>query len=156
MENRILKVNEKMTWEQYKESGLGEKTAANFGYGHLVESTHVRWDKYQPEVYICKADFYGLDYRAFLRYTLPGEGLTIFTAISYGSSSIDNNPFFEVISPMFIEWPTESGMTAEEYWKSVGQDYKSITIKTYQGFKRTQEARNWLAKHKFTVTTSIY
>jgi len=146
----------KMTFEEYAISHFPETECSNFGYNHLMQQELNRWRKYDPEVYILKANKrynYGLDFKVYLRYTTK-DGLTHFNSISYGSHALTSNPFFTIHSIEFLDLPEQMLESIAEITPDMPRH--TVLVDQETCYKRTDEARKYLANANFTVCTGIH
>jgi len=152
---KTLKIKSKMTFEEYKDSNYPQIECENFGYEHLKDKALKRFERLNPEVYICDAEAkynYGLDFIAYLRY-MTNDGLMIFTRITFGGTSITSNPFFSLSSLEFLNETEEMKNKIAECIPDINRN--EIVYNTDDLYSRTDDSCKWLAKHNITVATSL-
>ncbi len=151
---KTLYIRSQMTLTEFANSDELSQYTNNFGYTHLRDKYMARMAQYSPEVYIIEADAkhnYGLDFKVYLRYTIP-EGLTIMKEFSLGCSSITSNAFTIASSVQFLDDENK------EFIKEKFNDlYKSNTISIYtdKRYPNNRETRLMLAGSVFTVTNEF-
>ncbi len=143
-----LTVTKKLNLTEYTNSEYPNRIAENFGYEHLLKAEHSRWEKYNPDVFIVEADpkiNYGLDFKVYLKYN--ADGINFFKQISYGTKSLSNHGFRQVMGVTL-------SMSLEEVEKLKSFDPETINNKIWFGddvYDNTEQNRKIFRKLKFNT-----